>query len=559
MKEEGKTPLFFIPKPVFNFDFSTLMLFRCVKRHRAEQLQQGVIYFGSPHSWIQEEKIGNKGQGDILEGTFLSTFSSDSSDFIELLKNDPAFEWFIHKGFLFFRRKSVLDLRCLCLYGLRDTSFCKEISLNGRAHYKTQITQQFFSSFSDYKSREEYKLADPEEQPVVVFIKNPQEFFARIISSLSALGVKKEEIIISPVEYLDRYVRMVAGVPTPIELLLKDKSFEEQSEVRVIVNSKSLKYLEYMKTHNNTISVGSLEDLTEIYDYYFDDMSIERCGNKRLMFSLPEAFTWELQDLDFFELENILISILGETVELANLPKEWDTWDKKIKPLADVFRSKYGVLLHVDDNKKIYMYNLSPELLSQSHERHKNEELAWQFENNINRLIFEGKSSEAYNECISACKDIFLFGPANYYLGMLYSEQCRYQEAIEAFQKSFSGDYKRIESLDGIASSYFRQGKYDEAIETYNAIQDEKGYEGRIWCNIGICYSQLKQYKKAIDYYEKCITADKNDAFPWYNKGVAYYMQKEFALAKKCMEKAIELDPNNEIYKREYNNCFPCK
>ena len=131
------------------------------------------------------------------------------------------------------------------------------------------------------------------------------------------------------------------------------------------------------------------------------------------------------------------------------------------------------------------------------------------------------------------------------------------QNAIEAFLKAFNNDYKRIESLDGIAAIYFKRGEYGKSIETYNSIQDEKGYDGRIWCDIGICYIRLKQYEKAVEYFEKEIAFDQTDAFPYYNKGVAYFMMGQYELAKACMEKAIELDPENEIYKHELLRCFP--
>ena len=545
-----------IPKPVFAFNFSTLMLFRCIQRNRAEQLLRGEIYFGSPQQWIDIEKRGKKGQGDLLEGVFLSTQLGDNSGFIKKLKTNPSLEYFDHSGFTFFRRKPVVGLRCLCLYGLRDNSFQKEVSSDGRAHYKTRITQKYFSSFTNDKTREEYEKADPQQQPVVVFINNPHVFFTRIREFLFSLDVKEEEIIISPVEYLNRYTRMVAAVPPPKELLLKDKTFEEQSEVRIIINSTSTKYLKYMRDYNNTLAVGSLEDITEIYNYYFDDMSIERYGSKGMMFSLPESRTFETRDLDFFELEELVLNILGGTVELTGLPENSDTWDKKLKHIADLFYSKYGVILHVDENKNIFLSNMSQELLNQSHERYKHLEKQGQFEKQIERLLTEGKINEACEDCLKALKDEQVSGAASYYLGKVYSLRGQYQEARDAFHKSFLRDYKRIESLDGVASTYFRCGEYEKAIDTYNAIQDEKGYDCRIWCNIGICYIRLKEYEKAIEYFDKGIAVDAKDAFPYYNKGVSLYMLKQYSQAKENMEKAIELDPQNEIYKQEYEKCM---
>ena len=443
------------------------------------------------------------------------------------------------------------------MYGLRDDSFLREVSSDGRAHYKTRITQKYFSSFTDYKTREEYEKADPQQQPVVVFIKNPHAFFTRIREFLFSLGVKEEEIIISPVEYLDRYTRMVAAVPPPMELLLKDKAFEEQSEVRIIINSTSTQYLKYMQEHNNTLAVGSLEDITEIYNYYFDDMSIERYGSKGMLFSLPESKTLKIEDMSFFELEDLLFNILRGTVEMTGIPKEWTTWEEKLKPLADLFYSKYGVILHVDENRNVSLFNMSQELLNQSRERYEHLEKRAQFEKHIESLLTGRKKDEAREECLKALEDEQISGVASYYLGIVYLVQSQYQEARDAFQKSFLSDYKRIESLDGVASSYFRCGEYEKAIDTYNAMQDEKGYDCRIWCNIGICYIRLHEYQKAIEYFDKGIEANKEDSFPYYNKGVALYMLKECGLAKASMEKAIELEPENALYKGEYQRCFP--
>ena len=445
----------------------------------------------------------------------------------------------------------------MCLYGLRSNAFEKTIGTDGRAHYCTKISKNYFSDFTDFKSRVEYENAKSNEQPVVIRINNPHVFFSRIRSFLLTLGVKEEEIIVSPVKYLDRYSLMIAAVPSPSELLLKDKAFEEQSEVRIIVNSSSPMYLDYMQKYGNVLSIGSLEDIAEVFDYYFDDMSIERYGSKSILFSLPKAINNQIGEMDFFELEDLLFNILRGTVQLKNVPDKCDTWDKKLKFLADLFYAKYGVLLHVDENKNVFLYNMPQELLYQIHERNKTIEQRTQFEKEAEGLLNQRRFNDAIDSCLKLCEDKQLFPVAYYYLGRVYSMQEKGQNAIDAFLKAFNNDYKRIESLDGIAAIYFRREEYGKAIETYNSIQGEKGYDGWIWCDIGICYIRLKQYEKAVEYFEKGIAFDQTDAFPYYNKGVAYFMMGQYELAKACMEKAIELDPENEIYKHELLRCFP--
>ena len=93
------------PIPLFQFGFSTIQLFRCTKREYAEQFCQGKLYFGSPADWVEMEKQGNRGQGDILEGVFFSCPEDESSQLVRCMKTDISLECFSHAGLLFFRRK----------------------------------------------------------------------------------------------------------------------------------------------------------------------------------------------------------------------------------------------------------------------------------------------------------------------------------------------------------------------------------------------------------------------------------------------------------------------
>ena len=117
---------------------------------------------------------------------------------------------------------------------------------------------------------------------------------------------------------------------------------------------------------------------------------------------------------------------------------------------------------------------------------------------------------------------------------------------------AFNCDYKRIESLDGIANVYYNQGKYLKAIEIYNSIQDEKGYDGYIWYNIGNCYLFLGQYEKAIENYDKAIGWNAEDSYAYYNKGDALFNLNDTQQAEVCRQKACEINPNNEYFKQEY-------
>ena len=541
----------FEPIPLFDFRFTTVMLFRSVNREYAESFCAGKIYLGTPKNWIEIEKKGNKGQGDLLEGVVFSFNSDNNSDFIKELTEDENYECFTYNGFTYFRRKSILDLRCLCLYGVHDNSFEKSIDEYGRAHYISRVSSDYFSDFCEVKSREEYKKMESSKQPVVIFIKNIQEFIGRIRKKLVSLGVKEEEIIISPVEYLNRDTEMLVQVPYPKELLIKDISFQKQSEVRIIINSISEEYLTYMREHNNILDVGSLEDITEIYNYYFNDMEIVRNGRKKAWISLPEERKQNIKDFDFKELLQFLLRILSGEIRITGLPDNCTSWQDKTKLIEELLYSKYDILFFIDDNRNMTFQNVSPDLqkvmddvFNRTADRLKNE---------IELLLAQGKTEEALNKCLESINDNALVGTAHYYLGKIYTMQGKIPEAINAYWNAYNNDYKSIESLDGIASIYYNMGDYLKAIEMYKTIQEVKGYDVMIWGDIGVCYNALHQYNKAIEYFDNGIKKDNNDAFLYYNKGVSHYWLKQYDLAKQNMKKAIELEPTNEFYTREYN------
>ncbi len=535
--------------------FKTLMLFRCTNRERAEQFCRGDIYLGSPRQWINIEKSGNKGQGDVLEGVFLSTYDDDNSEFVRYLRSEPSIEFFSHNGITFFRHKEVLDKRCLCLYGLHDNSFVKEYDSNGKAHYRTSITKNYFSSFTDYKTREASYQVDPCKQPVVILISNPYEFFNRIVTALRGLGVEENEIIIYPVRYLDRYGRWLTP-SSPSELLIKDNAFKEQSEVRIIVNSNSELYLEYMRTHNNTISIGLLTDITEIYNYYFEDMKLERWKNNGMLISLPEAKEISIYNMSFFELMDLISNTIIGSVTITG-GSEHGTLQDKLKVITDLIHDKFGVFVFVDENKNIQMFNMSQDLLDQFQVRFEKPIMHAEFERHIDTLINAKKYTEAESLCKSVAEDKQMLGAISFCLGKVYVARQEGQKAIEAYSKAFALDYKRVESLNCIALCYFHQSKYENALNTYKLIQDEIGYFKDIWINMGICCIHIQQYDKAIEYFDKAITSDANNAAAYYNRGVAYHRLNQINKAKADYYRSLKLDPTNELYRNAILKYLP--
>lgn len=534
----------------------TLMLFRCTKRDWAEQFCNGKIYLSTPQKWIDIEKEGNKGQGDILEGVFFSCKKDDNSSFIKQVKNNNSVEHFDIGDTIFFRRKDVVSLRCLCLYGLHNTAFQKKKYENGRVRSCTSIPRSYFSSFSACGSRDEFEEIDYNEQPVVIFIKNPNEFFRRVIDSLVKMGISKDDVVVSPVVYGDKNTYRIYPIDSPKELLFKDKFFEDQSEVRIIVNNRDRNFQELMTASHGVIEVGSLEDITSVYDFYFDDLSIEIHGSNSISFSLPQSQSTKVSDMNFYELLDLVSSITKGDTRIDGIPPDSVSWKDKLQSIIEIFNSKWGIVLNIDDDGRISLQNVSSEVLDQSPERRNRDRLLGDFERRIDSLIEEKKYDEALKICDESLNNMLLQDCVYYSLGKTYKAIGRDGDAINAYIQSINRDYKRVESMDEIASVFFVREEYEKAIEVYNSIQDEIGYDIRVWFNLALCYLHLKRYDLSIDCFDKAISMNVNDAASYYNKGVALFESGNTNEAKLCMEKAISLDPRNEFYIKEYNKSF---
>ena len=354
--------------------------------------------------------------------------------------------------------------------------------------------------------------------------------------------------------YIDWYQQITDAIEMPGELLLKDLEFKNQSEIRIIINSSSPKYLEYIN-QNELFEIESLEDITEINDYYFEDMKIERCGNKGIMFSLSESKKFDLKDLNFFDCLDLIRNILAGRVEIINGPDKTSTWNEKLKPLLELMEEKFGAIVTVDESKFISLRILNPELQKQFDERINSDKKSV-FSMKMKRLLAESRIDEVIDECVISQVIPELKWISFFYLAKAYYEKRQLDDAIRAYLTSYENDCMRIESLDGIASIYVFQGNYKKAIETYIAIQEEKGYDPKIYGNIGICYLNLNQLDDAIESFDKGLQIDNKDAFLHYNLGVVLYKKKLFGLSKECMTRAIELEPGKEKYRQEFNKLF---
>ena len=351
-------------------------------------------------------------------------------------------------------------------------------------------------------------------------------------------------------EYVDKNSRIVTDVPYPNELLIKDISFKSQSEVRIIVNSKSDEFLKHMNDNHSILRIGSIEDIATIQDYYYNSMEVIRRGNTGLMYSLPNPIKFNENSFTFSEYEDLLVNIVNGDVKITNYPQNAKTLNEKLEPLLKRIKDKYGVTVYVDEDKKISYYNVSTELAEELDIKHKNPVAIDNFKRKIESFMDNSLDLALQEWKKEECNKVLL-GYSKYYQGKIYDLKGDTETALKCFTESYYRDVMPIESLDGITNILFREKDYKKAINTYIMIQEVKGYDPMIWGNIGIAYIHLGEYREAIDYFDKAIKMDQDDAFYYYNKAVALYKLGEYQEALSLVDKALSLDPGNDYYKQE--------
>ena len=176
---------------------------------------------------------------------------------------------------------------------------------------------------------------------------HPLVFFEKIKEFFIKLGIPKENIIISPIDYVNLRKSFVCQVPEPLELLLKDKFFSNQSEIRVVINSRTKRLMNYMEENNGVIDIGNISDIVTIYDNYYNDLLLEKRGNT-ILFTLPSPEIIELSHLPLKELIAYYIQVLKD-----KLP--YKTTLKYRKELLNEFEKiiydKYGITIYNCDDK----------------------------------------------------------------------------------------------------------------------------------------------------------------------------------------------------------------
>ena len=345
-------------KSIFEYNYSTYLCFKCTINKYAELFKEGKIKFSQPKIWIEQELIGNKGQGDQLEGVLFATKNKIKYD-------SKSMECFKKNNLFYYRRKSIKELYSFCLYVLNSNMFkYKTMDRFGRTHEQTKVSKKYFAAFSDITIKDDYYKVDIKERPNIIFINNVHLFLERIKKYFINIGILEKDILILPVNYVDLDKSFFSNISFPNELFFKNNEFSYQSEIRVVINSLDKNFIEHMKMNNGVIDVGDLSDIVDIHDYYFEELLFDKCDNE-LLYNLPNPKIVLLDSYSFSQLLNLYSNLLNNRLPYETTKEErmymMTGIEETIKEKYDIFISSIDNTIYISNVKCSYeeLFNLT--------------------------------------------------------------------------------------------------------------------------------------------------------------------------------------------------------
>lgn len=129
-------------------------------------------------------------------------------------------------------------------------------------------------------------------------------------------------------------------------------------------------------------------------------------------------------------------------------------------------------------------------------------------------------------------------------LGVLYSNQKRFDVAIGYFTKTMECDPKFLPAYFNRANSYFESKEYYNLLKDTEYILKVKPDTALAFVLIGLANTQLGQYDIADSVFGKAIEREPNNSEHFVNRGTVKYYQKKLTDATNDFKKALTLKPS---------------
>jgi tetratricopeptide (TPR) repeat protein len=136
-------------------------------------------------------------------------------------------------------------------------------------------------------------------------------------------------------------------------------------------------------------------------------------------------------------------------------------------------------------------------------------------------------------------------GEAWFYVGDALQKGKKFEEAIDAYERSISANPKIYGSYNNLSELYRIKGRYDKAIAVMDKAKAQFPGDSTVFVNLSWYYSLSDQHPKAIAAAQEAIKLDSSNSMGYTNLCRAYNDMDLYTQAVTTCNKALELNPGD--------------
>jgi tetratricopeptide (TPR) repeat protein len=128
--------------------------------------------------------------------------------------------------------------------------------------------------------------------------------------------------------------------------------------------------------------------------------------------------------------------------------------------------------------------------------------------------------------------------------GIEFFKQGKYDDAIEYFEKVIEKFPSSTAAYYNLGISYLRKGDVDQAITSLEKAVESNPEAIEAYFALGECYFNKGESEKAMQSFSRALELQPDNPKAYYNLGIVYYKHDRLEEALTSFEKTINLDPN---------------
>ena len=146
---------------------------------------------------------------------------------------------------------------------------------------------------------------------------------------------------------------------------------------------------------------------------------------------------------------------------------------------------------------------------------------------------------------------------ADSFLAWLYDRYEEYTKAEEILRNQLARNKDDEWTLAELAYCLSEQGKYEEALEYFFAVEKVNKEDAWTYRKIGMCYKNLNKREDALKYYLKAVELDEEDKYSLSDIAWLYDSSGKYEEALKYLERLNELGEENDAWTNtEFGFCL---